>query len=289
MDFKTVIAWGTEPSPLEVYLCGVGAVFLLFTLVWLLSLKKRDVSIIDIFWGPAFVLAAVVFHSLSPPVTYFHEGAGDPPLSPWSLAWLGLLALWGLRLAIHIGARHQGEDYRYRAMRAKAGPSFAWKSLFRVFWLQAALVAIICLPHFYIQEMPRPLGAVWSDWVGLVLFAIGFFFEAVGDWQLQRFRDDPSNKGKVLRTGLWRYTRHPNYFGDATLWLGFAVAALASENGWIGFVSFALELFLLLKVSGVVLLEKTIVKRRPEYEDYIATTPAFFPWFPKKSGSREDR
>jgi steroid 5-alpha reductase family enzyme len=287
MEFKAIIGWGPEPSPLHVYLVGVAVVFLFFTVVWLASLKKRDVSIIDIFWGPAFVLAAFFFLQGNPAVTWYHEGSGDPPLSPWTLIYLGLVALWGLRLAIHIGARHKGEDYRYQAMRKKTGPSFAFKSLFRVFWLQAALVAIICLPHFFIQTYPRPTGALWSDWVALGLFAIGFFFEAVGDWQLQRFRDDPANQGKVLRTGLWRYTRHPNYFGDATLWLGFFFAALAAPLGWTSFVSFALELFLLLKVSGVVLLEKTIVQRRPEYEDYIRATPAFFPWFPKPSKEAE--
>ena len=264
------------------WLAALAAVLICFTVVWLISLKKRDVSIVDIAWGPAFVLSALVFA--------LHRGAlpagGETRISSLAGVYLGLLALWGLRLAWHIGARHKGEDYRYAEMRRKGGPSFPFKSLWRIFYLQAALVAVIGLPHLFIQLGERPPEPQWSDWLGLALFAIGFFFEAVGDWQLQRFRDDPANQGKVLRTGLWRYTRHPNYFGDATLWLGFAFGALASQGGWIGFFSFALELFLLLKVSGVVLLEKTIVKRRPEYEDYIAATPAFFPWFPKRPAER---
>lgn len=272
--------FSTHPLLLA-FIRGLGAVLLFVTLVWVISLRKRDVSIIDIAWGPAFVLAAVVFG-------LHRQGFGSAAdlRSPLPSIYLGLLALWGLRLAWHIGARHHGEDYRYTKMREKAGPGFAMKSLFTVFWLQAVLVGLIVLPHLYIQLGERPAQAQWSDWVAIALFAVGFFFEAVGDWQLQRFRDDPANEGKVLRTGLWKYTRHPNYFGDATMWLGFFFGALASPGGWVSFASFALELFLLLKVSGVVLLEKTIVNRRPEYRDYIETTPAFFPWFPKRGAGR---
>lgn len=260
-----------SPVPLlPPYLLGVAAVFGLMTLVWLVSIRKHDVSIIDIFWGPAFLVAAITFHLHAPDASLPRQ------------LFLGLVALWGLRLAAHIGARHNGEDYRYQAMRAKIGPSFVWRSLFRVFYLQAALVALICLPHLYIQVAPRPAQLVWSDYVALALFAIGFFFEAVGDWQLQRFRSDPANKGKVMRSGLWAYTRHPNYFGDATIWLAFFFAALASDGGFYSLPSFVLMTFFLLKVSGVGLLEKTIVHRRPEYRDYIEATPAFVPWFPKR-------
>lgn len=282
MEIAPVSDFFSSHPLLLAWLRALGAVLLFVTLVWLISLKKRDVSIIDIAWGPAFLLAAVVY-GLHREGFASGEDLRSSPL-PW--VYLGLLALWGLRLAWHIAARHQGEDYRYTKMREKSGPGFAWKSLFTVFWLQAALVGIIALPHLYIQLGGRPAQAQWSDWVAIALFAVGFFFEAVGDWQLQRFRDDPANKGKVLRTGLWKYTRHPNYFGDATIWLGFFFGALASPGGWVSFGSFALELFLLLKVSGVVLLEKTIVKRRPEYRDYIETTPAFFPWFPKRGAGR---
>jgi len=280
MDYPAVPADHQPYALLPALAQGVLAVLVLFSLVWLVSLKKRDVSLVDIFWGPGLALTAWVFALRGP----LADRAAL--FSPLQWVYLGLVSLWGLRLALHIAARHQGEDYRYRQMREKAGPSFAWRSLFTVFWLQAALVGVICLPHLFIQLRPRPAAWVWTDYAALALFSIGFFFEAVGDWQLQRFRDDPANKGKVLRTGLWRYTRHPNYFGDATLWLGFAFGALASQGGWVGFFSFALELFLLLKVSGVVLLEKTIGKRRPEYEDYVATTPAFFPWFPKRPADR---
>lgn len=262
---------------LDAFLAALGAVLAAFTLVWLISLAKRDVSIVDIAWGPAFLLSAAIFAGYARDLPPGEEAR----ISSLAGVYLGLLALWALRLAWHIAARHEGEDKRYTKMRDKAGPGFAYKSLVTVFYLQAALVAIICLPHLFIQLGERPPEPRWSDWLGIALFAVGFFFEAVGDWQLQRFRADPANQGKVLRTGLWRYTRHPNYFGDAVMWLGFFFGALGSLGGWVTFVSFALELFLLLKVSGVVLLEKTIVHRRPEYRDYIETTPAFFPWFPK--------
>lgn len=281
MDFAPLHGLYFLDPKLLAWFAGFEILLLLVTVVWLISLKKRDVSIIDIAWGPAFVLAALVFAWYRPGF-----GSGEDFGVPLRWVYLCLLALWGLRLAWHIAARHQGEDYRYRKMREKSGRGFAWKSLFTVFWLQAALVAVIVLPHLYIQLGARPAEMVWSDFVAIGLFAVGFFFEAVGDWQLQRFRDDPANQGKVLRTGLWAYTRHPNYFGDATLWLGFAFAALASGGGWPPFASFALELFLLLKVSGVVLLEKTIVHRRPEYRDYIESTPAFFPGFPKRRAGR---
>ncbi len=254
------------------YLAGVAAVFLLMTFVWLASIRKHDVSIIDIFWGPAFVAAAWVFRWLG------------PEASPPRLIFLGLVTLWGLRLAAHIGARHKGEDYRYRAMREKVGPSFVWRSILRVFYLQATLVALICLPHLFIQVAERPAELLWSDYLALALFVLGFFFETVGDWQLQRFRDNPANQGKVLRTGLWAYTRHPNYFGDATIWCGFFFAALASDGGLYTLPSFVLMTFFLLKVSGVSLLEKTIVDRRPEYRAYLEVTPAFIPWFPKRRG-----
>jgi steroid 5-alpha reductase family enzyme len=278
MDFPPI----PEFSSLPWYLIGVGAVFALFTLVWLGSIPRRDVSIIDIWWGPGFVLASLLFlaggtyggnHTLNGP---------RPPYSPFLFVYFGLIALWGLRLAGHIASRHQGEDYRYRAMREKAGPRFVWTSLFRVFFLQAALVAAICPPLLFILTQRRHAPAWWSDWVALALFAVGFFFEAVGDWQLQRFKKDPGSKGKVMRSGLWKYSRHPNYFGEAVIWVSFYFAALGSEGGWLTLPSVLLMIFLLLKVSGVALLEKTIAKRRPEYEDYIATTPAFFPWFPKK-------
>lgn len=262
---------------------AAGILAILFVLLWLVSLWKRDVSIVDIAWGPAFLVAAAWYH-------WATRELPRPQSAPdFRLVYLGLVALWALRLALHIGWRHQGEDYRYRTMREKTGPSFAWRSVYRVFLLQAALVVVISVPHLFLQ-MDRASRLLPTDYLAFALFAVGFFFEAVGDWQLQRFRADRSNKGKVLRTGLWAYSRHPNYFGEAVIWVAFYFGAWASPGLLPKIVSLPpvlLMIFLLLKVSGVSLLEKTIGDRRPEYRDYIATTPAFFPWFPKRRATGE--
>lgn len=266
---------------LEPYLLGAAAVALAFFLLWLASAWRRDVSIVDIVWGPGFLLAVLVWRLL----------AEDGPLpdqnqaSPVRWLYLGLVALWALRLALHIAWRHHGEDYRYRAMREKRGKTFVWSSLFIVFLLQALLVVVIALPHLWIQLGDRPDSLVATDWLALALFAVGFSFESVADWQLARFKADPANRGKVMRKGLWALSRHPNYFGEATLWWGFYAGALASAGGWMTLPSVLLMTVLLLKVSGVSLLESTIVERRPEYRDYIASTSAFLP-IPRKSSSR---
>ena len=240
-------------------------------LLWLLSLRLEDVSIVDIFWSLGFVIAAWIYRQ------------HGPDASPRHLLPLVLVTVWGLRLALHIGWRSRGkeEDYRYRSMREKVGPIFKWRSLFTVFILQGVLILIISAPHLVLQTAPLDDAWQWTDLVGLILFAIGFFFEAVGDWQLSRFKANPANKGKVLDTGLWRYTRHPNYFGDAMVWWGFFFFALGAPGGiWTLFAPIFMNL-LLLKVSGVALLEKTISERRPKYRDYVERTNAFIPWFPK--------
>ena len=246
--------------------------------LWLVSLRISDVSIVDSFWGVAFVLSAWVYRFFG----------ADPSLEGSWIRWLhlGLVTAWGLRLAVHIAVRHAAhgqEDRRYRKMRDEVGDArFRRRSLVTVFLLQGVLVALIAPPLLFAQSAPRPGHLVWTDWVGLALFALGFFFEAVGDWELMRFRGNPSNSGRVLDTGLWRYTRHPNYFGEATLWLGFGFLALASPGGGWSLLSVALMIFFLLKVSGVTLLEKDISDRRPEYRRYVETTPTFFPWFPDR-------
>lgn len=248
------------------------AILVATTLLWLLSLKLHDVSIVDIFWGLGFVLTAWIYRFQGPEPT------------PRQLLVLGLVTLWGVRLAVYIAWRNRGhgEDYRYLKMRENHGPSFAWKSLFIVFYLQGALVLLIGLPHLFLQVPAPPTGWRWSDAVGLLLFLVGIFFETVGDWQMARFKADPSHKGKVLDRGLWRYTRHPNYFGDAMVWWGFYAFALAAPGGAWTLPCPVIMTFFLLKVSGVALLEKTISERRPQYREYIERTPAFFPWFPRR-------
>jgi len=266
------------PSPLlEAFLAAAAVLAAATFLLWLVSLWKRDVSIIDPFWSVGFVIAAGVYRAWGP----------EAVARQW-LA-LALVTVWGLRLGLYLlwRARGGGEDYRYREMREKRGPSFRFTSLFLVFWLQAALIAVISIPHLWLQAQEVPAGWRWSDAVALLLWAVGFFFETVGDAQMARFKADPSNEGKVLRSGLWRYTRHPNYFGDFCIWWGFFFLALGAPGGWWTLPAPLLMSFLLLEVSGVALLEKDIAERRPKYRDYVESTNAFFPGPPRKQEGSE--
>ncbi|HSB12765.1 MAG TPA: DUF1295 domain-containing protein [Blastocatellia bacterium] len=240
--------------------------------VWLLSLVKKDASIVDIFWGLGFVLIAL---------TCYVVADGHPGRKTLVTV---LTTVWGVRLALHILWRNKGkgEDFRYRAMRARHGKRFPIVSLVSVFALQAVLMWIISLP-LQVAEISRvPARLTWLDWVGATVWLIGFLFESAGDFQLSRFKSDPNNKGKVMDRGLWRYTRHPNYFGDALLWWGFFLIALSTPAGLWTVISPLVMTGLLMKVSGVALLEKTLVKTKPEYSDYVRRTSAFFPWFSGK-------
>ncbi|RIL04530.1 MAG: hypothetical protein DCC71_13765 [Proteobacteria bacterium] len=241
--------------------------------LWLVSLVRRDASIVDLWWGPGFALLAAVAHALSPA-----PGARGALL-------VALTALWGLRLGIHLAWRNagRGEDPRYAAMRRRHGARFAEVSLATVFGLQAVLQWLVSLPVQIAQLLPgaAPLGAL--DALGVLLFATGLFFEAVGDWQLARFKADPANAGRVMDRGLWRYTRHPNYFGDALVWWGLFAIAAATPWGWLTIASPALMTFLLLRVSGVALLERSLHHTRPDYARYVATTSAFFPRPPRRT------
>ncbi|NIM01568.1 MAG: DUF1295 domain-containing protein [Acidobacteria bacterium] len=260
---------------LSLWLPGFAAAVGLLLLVWPISLWRRDASIVDIFWGPGFALAAFVYALLSDGWT------------PRETLVLALVSVWGLRLAAHILARSLGkdEDYRYREMRSKHDRRFWWVSLFTVFLFQGLLITLISAPLLQAIRSPSPAGWTGFDLAAAALFAFGFLFEAVGDLQLSRFRADPSNRGKVLRHGLWRYTRHPNYFGDAVVWWSFFFFALATPGSVWTIYSPVLMTFLLLKISGVGLLEKKLHRTRSEYVDYVETTNAFVPWFPK-SGTR---
>lgn len=238
-------------------------------LLWLWSLPLRNASIVDAFWGSAFVVAAWTADLAG--------GAGGPRRA---LA-LGLVSIWGLRLSLHLLRRNagHGEDPRYAAMRTARGPGFWWSSLFTVFLLQGALAWAISLPvQRAVLASATPLGAL--DAAAVALWALGVGFEAVGDWQLARFRRDPASRGRVLDTGLWRYTRHPNYFGDACAWWGLGLLGVAAGHPWT-LLSPALMTFLLVRVSGVALLERDIGERRPGYRAYVARTSAFVPWFPR--------
>jgi steroid 5-alpha reductase family enzyme len=250
------------------YLAGLGVMLAMGGVTWLISLRKQDVSIVDSLWSLMFLGGALTYYALA-----------DSP-DERGLLVLVLVALWAIRLSAYITWRNwgEGEDHRYRKIRERNEPGFAFKSLYLVFALQAVIAWIVSLPLLIAIDSTAPLG--WLDLAGLALFTVGFLFEAVGDWQLTAFKRDPENAGKVLDTGLWRYTRHPNYFGNACMWWGFFAFAW-SVGGWWALVSPLLMTWLLLKVSGVSLLESDISERRPKYRDYVARTSAFVPWPPK--------
>lgn len=257
---------------LIVSLYSLAAVAILFFTVWLVSVKVRDASIVDIFWGLAFVLIGWV--------SYF---AGDgAPLRRLLVA--SMVTLWGVRLSIYLARRNlgKGEDYRYQAMRQRHGDRFPIVSLFSVFALQATIAWLVSFPVQAAQVYPDPKDLGILDFIGVTLWAIGLFFESVGDAQLAAFKADPANKGKVMDRGLWRYTRHPNYFGDFMVWWGVYFVALSTKAGYWTFFGPALMSFFLMRVSGVPLLEKALRKNRPDYDAYIKRTSAFFPRPPKQ-------
>jgi steroid 5-alpha reductase family enzyme len=192
-----------------------------------------------------------------------------------------LVTLWGLRLSLYILWRNWGkpEDFRYRKWREESRGIWWWKSFFQVFLFQGVLLWIISAPllaaHIY------PAGSLTVlDELAILMWAIGFFFEAVGDLQLAHFKANPANRGKVMDTGVWRYTRHPNYFGDATQWWAYYLIALAAGGWWTIFSPISMT-SLLVRVSGVALLEKTM-EIKPGYKKYTETTSAFIPWFPRR-------
>ncbi|OGO67417.1 MAG: hypothetical protein A2Z49_02015 [Chloroflexi bacterium RBG_19FT_COMBO_56_12] len=244
----------------------------LMILLWLLSLLLKNSSIVDIFWGTGFVIVAWATFLLTP------EG-----FLPRKLLLSILVTAWGLRLSLHILRRNWGkpEDFRYQTWRKEAGTAWWWRSLFKVFLLQGILLWIIATPLLAAQISAQPDHITWLDILALPVWLIGFFFEAVGDWQLARFKANPANKGKVMQTGVWRYTRHPNYFGDAAQWWAYYLIALVA-GGWWTIFSPILMTTLLMRVSGVTLLEKTLKEEKPGYKEYVETTSEFIPWFPRK-------
>ncbi|HUI26068.1 MAG TPA: DUF1295 domain-containing protein [Candidatus Kryptonia bacterium] len=246
--------------------------FALMLSAWLLATALADVSIVDVFWGLGFALIAMFSWALA------NGYAGR------RLLVAALTGLWGVRLALYLLWRNWGlgEDYRYQAMRRRHGQRFPIVSLYSVFGLQGALMWIVSLPVQVAAMARTPSSLTWLDGLGGALWAIGLFFETVGDWQLAQFKSDSANVGKVMDRGLWKYTRHPNYFGDSCVWWGLFCVALATPAGWFVIGSPVLMTILLMRVSGVPLLERKLAKTRPEYADYIRRTSAFVPWFPKR-------
>lgn len=244
--------------------------------LWAVSLRIRDVSFIDSFWPLGMVMLAGS--------TFLQASDGAPARKTLILA---LTAIWGLRLSIHLFTRWraEGEDPRYKRILGSAmdkkGWSFAKASLLLVFAMQAPLLFIVCLPAQLGQLAADPAATGWLAFAGKCLALIGIGFETIGDWQLRRFREDPTNAGQVLDTGLWRYTRHPNYFGDVCVWWGLWLIAAETTIGLWSVAGPLLLTWLLTRLSGVPMLERSLKKRRPGYDDYIRRTSAFFPWPPK--------
>jgi steroid 5-alpha reductase family enzyme len=240
--------------------------------LWIVGTALRDVSIVDPFWGAGFVVVAWLG-------LLVNAAAGYPRTN----LLVGLTTVWGLRLSLFLLWRNwgKGEDRRYTAMREQHGARFWWVSLLTVFLLQGLILWFVALPIQIAtaRALPHPLG--WLDGLGVALWGLGFLFESVGDWQLARFKADPRNAGRVMDRGLWRFTRHPNYFGDFCVWWGIYLIAVAG-GAWWTIASPLLMSILLMRVSGVSLLESTIVDRRPEYAAYKARTNAFFPGPPRR-------
>jgi len=250
------------------WLLALGVTALFAVGAWAYSVARRNVGIVDSLWS-LMILASPAVYVLS-----------TAPLTARGALIVTLVAIWALRLSAHITVRNHGqpEDRRYRAIRRNNEPHFWFKSLYIVFGLQAVLAWFVAMPAVAAAAAPAPLG--WLDLLAVLVWGAGMFFEVVGDWQLMRFQRDRSSRDAVLDRGLWRYTRHPNYFGEALLWWGVYLAAVAA-GAWWTLASPLLMTFLLLRVSGVALLEKDIAERRPAYRDYVERTSAFLPRPPK--------
>ncbi|MFP4147627.1 MAG: DUF1295 domain-containing protein [Halorhodospira sp.] len=246
---------------------GLVAVLALMTAVWVASLATDDASLVDRFWGAGFILAALAY-----------QAAAGAPAHGWLV--VALVALWGARLSLYLTWRSwgAGEDRRYRALRTAAGPSFRYRSLVTVFGLQGVLLWLVSAPLLVAIAQPEPQGWAWHPvtLLGMAVFLLGGLYEAIADAQLARFRAEPANRGRVCRQGLWRYSRHPNYFGEIVLWWGLWLMAVPASGWWTVFAPL-LVTGSLLRVTGVPLLEQDLAQRRPDYADYQAQVPAVVP------------
>jgi steroid 5-alpha reductase family enzyme len=256
-------------TPVMLWLGSLPLLLVLGVAAWAVSTVRRNVGLVDIFWSLFLLVAAVVVFLRSPP-------------SPRGWLVLGLTTAWAIRLASYLAARNWNapEDHRYRAIRARNEPGFTWKSAYLVFGLQAVLAWLISAPLAAAIALPGASGLL--GWAGAALAAFGIAYESVADRQLTRFKAQAENAGQVMDQGLWRYSRHPNYFGEFCVWWGLYLLA-ADAGGWWTLFSPLLMSVLLLRVSGVALLEKDIGERRPAYQDYMRRTRAFIPGPPREA------
>ena len=255
---------------MNVFLFATIVLLIFMTLLFGVALWLKDNSIVDIAYGLAFVLIGWT--------SYLIYSSGHPRQT----LLLGLITIWGLRLAGHILVRkrnEEGEDSRYRQWRESWGKSFVWRSFLQIFMLQGSVIFLVSLPVLLVTSHPGgELG--WIDLLGILVWLFGFVFEVIGDFQLLRFKQSQNNRGKIIQSGLWRYTRHPNYFGEATLWWGIFLIAFSVPYGAIAIISPLLIDFLLLKISGIPMLEAKY-EGNAEFAAYKKRTNAFFPWMPK--------
>jgi len=256
----------------HIYIQAVLVILIFMTALWIVSVVIKNVSIVDLFWGFGFVLINAF---------YFLKTDG---FETRKFIMLALVSIWGLRLSAYLAWRNigKGEDFRYKEFRKNYGENrYWWISYFQTFLLQGILMWLISAPLLGAQFYGQNNSLSIFDFSGIVFWIIGFSFETGGDFQLASFKADPSNKGKVLDKGFWRYTRHPNYFGDSSVWWGYGFICLASGS-YLPILGSLLMTALIIKVSGVVLLEKSLKDQKPQYKEYIEKTSAFIPWFPKK-------
>ena len=255
-----------------VLLASAGAIAVLMITTWLVSLLLKDASIVDIIWGFGFVVVAATVAAVG-------DGFEDR-----RYLLLSLVAVWGLRLSGYLAWRNlgHGEDYRYVAMRKKFGDRFWWISLFQVFLLQGALMWVVSLPVQLSATAEEPASFGPLAFAGVALWTVGLLFETIGDAQLASFKAEPHNKGRVMDRGLWRYTRHPNYFGDACVWWGIFLVAAETGIGVFTILSPIVMTLFLTKGSGAALTERRMAGR-PGFDEYVARTSGFFPLPPKRS------
>lgn len=257
----------------QIVLITASVLLTVVTLLWIFSLLLRDASIIDIFWGPGFSVIVWLETLLSGPGTALQIGISI------------LVTIWSMRLGIHLFLRNRGkgEDPRYKAMRSRHETGFWWKSLFIVFHLQALIMLVVSIPLQAAILNPHGDVSIPLIIVGLAVWIAGFLFETISDRQKMRFKADPKNRNRVLDEGLWRYSRHPNYFGDFLVWWGFYALSLAVDlNNWWTLLGPILMSYLLISVSGVKLLERSLKDSKPGYMDYLKKTSAFIPLPPRE-------
>jgi steroid 5-alpha reductase family enzyme len=266
-----MVVWRYTMILLDTFLFATLVIFCYMTSIFILALVLKDNSIADIAWGPGFIIAAIA--------AIWYNRSFDL----LQMIVLIMVSAWGLRLATRIFLRNRGrgEDPRYKKWRESWGKFFILRSYLQVFLLQGLILLVNVSPVLVIAASERSVPA-WSDYIGIALWICGFLFETIGDYQLDAFMRDPASRGKIIDRGLWRYSRHPNYFGEVTMWWGIFIIALPGEMGWISVAGPAVITAMILFVSGIPMTER-MMARHPGFEEYKKRTSVFIPWFPKKA------